>query len=235
VGAGITINPGAITGTSNVTFNIANNNIQGAFSSAITINKSGNTGLLQGTIQDNTIGTAVTADSGSFSGDAINIANNNDGTLTVLVDDNDIFQYYNLAGVNIANRDGDGRINATITNNVIANPGTFASNGITVSSGATATDEGDTYLDIENNTLGGSGANGGTDFRIRQRFDGDVFLKDYGGGQYDTIAVVAYLQARNTGVETGSATVQSPSPDPNGYFTTTSVLLPASPTLPPAP
>ena len=60
------------------------------------------------------------------------------------------------------------------------------------------------------NSIAGSGANGGTDFRVRQRFGTTVRLPGYGGGATDTAAVVAFIQGRNTGAETGSATVQAP-------------------------
>jgi hypothetical protein len=60
------------------------------------------------------------------------------------------------------------------------------------------------------NSLAGSGANGGTDFRVRQRFGTTVRLPGYVGGATDTAAVVTFIQGRNTGTETGSATVQAP-------------------------
>ena len=63
--------------------------------------------------------------------------------------------------------------------------------------------------------LSGSGANGGTDFRIRQRMSTTVRLPGYGGAATDTAAVVSFIQGRNTGAETGSATAQSP---PGGGF-----------------
>ncbi len=62
------------------------------------------------------------------------------------------------------------------------------------------------------NSLVGSGANGGTDFRVRQRFSSTVRLPGYAGAATDTAAVVTFIQGRNTGAETGSATVQAPGP-----------------------
>src|SRR5205085_162316 len=56
------------------------------------------------------------------------------------------------------------------------------------------------------NTMQGSGANGGTDFRVRQRFNTTVRLPGYGGANTDDAAVIAFIQARNPGSETGSAT-----------------------------
>ena len=60
------------------------------------------------------------------------------------------------------------------------------------------------------NSLAGSGANGSEDFRVRQRFSTTVRLPGYAGGSTDTAAVVAFIQGRNNGAETGSATVQAP-------------------------
>src|ERR1041384_5931498 len=59
------------------------------------------------------------------------------------------------------------------------------------------------------NSFAGSGANGSTDFRIRQRMATTVRLPGYGGGNTDTAAVVAYIQGRNNGSETGNATVNT--------------------------
>jgi hypothetical protein len=212
LGAGITINPGGPS--SDLTFDVTNNVITGAFSSAITINLSG-AGTLSGTVSGNTIGVAGTLDSGSFSGDGINVASNNAGTLTVAITNNTIRQYSNLAGIGIAQRDGNGTLNATVTGNTVSNPGTFASNGIVAQAGATATDAGLLCVDIGGagalaNSIAGSGANGGTDFRLRQRFGTTVRLPGYGGAPTDTAAVIAFVQGRNTGSETGSATVEAP-------------------------
>ena len=112
---------------------------------------------------------------------------------------------------------GASAMNLTITGNTISNPGTFASNGILAQAGAALGDDDTLCVDIGGagalaNSLVGSGANGGTDFRVRQRFSTTVRLPGYVGGATDTAAVVAFIQGRNTGAETGSATVQAPGP-----------------------
>ncbi|MGH2688310.1 MAG: hypothetical protein ACRDKW_05830, partial [Actinomycetota bacterium] len=112
-------------------------------------------------------------------------------------------------------RDGDGTLNATVTGNTIGNPGSFASHGIVAQAGSVDGDGGTLCVDIGGagalaNSLAGSGANSGTDFRLRQRIDTTVRLPGYAGGATDTAAVIALVQARNTGSETGSATVNSP-------------------------
>ncbi len=213
LGAGLTLNPG---GTANVTFNISNNGtavdpFSGAFVSAITINSS-NDSTMSGTINNNVIGAAAVVDSGSFSGDGITVFANNTSDITVAITNNQINQYSNLAGINIHVRDGaSGTINATITGNTISNPGTFASHGIFAQAGSVTGDNGSLCLDIGGagalaNTIGGSGANGGTDFRVRQRILTTVRLPGYGGANNDDAAVVVFIQGRNNGAETGSAT-----------------------------
>ncbi|HSK63419.1 MAG TPA: hypothetical protein VK893_06255, partial [Pyrinomonadaceae bacterium] len=207
-------------GTAVQNFNISNNGtvgdpFAGAFSSAIVLNASNNS-TMSGTINNNVIGNAAVANSGSFSGSGIAVTSNNTSDITVAITNNLIRQYSNPNGININVRDGlTNTTNATITGNTISNPGTFASNGILAQAGAAGGDAGFLCIDIGGagalaNTLGGSGANGSEDFRVRQRFSTTVRLPGYAGGNTDTAAVVAFIQGRNTGAETGSATVQAP-------------------------
>ncbi|HKY44029.1 MAG TPA: Calx-beta domain-containing protein, partial [Pyrinomonadaceae bacterium] len=140
----------------------------------------------------------------------------NTSDITAAITNNLIREYSNLAGVNAIVHNGSASaMNLTITGNTISDPGTFASHGIIAVAGAAAGDNDVLCVDIGGagalaNSLVGSGANGGTDFRVRQRFESTVRLPGYGGGATDTAAVVAFIQGRNTGAETGSATVQSP-------------------------
>jgi Bacterial Ig-like domain/Bacterial Ig domain/FG-GAP-like repeat len=216
LGAGLTLNIG---GTATMTFNVSNNGtvadpFTGAFSSAITVNTVGSA-QMSGHILNNVIGNPAVIDSGSFSGDGINIAANGASQITVAVANNKIHGYSNLSGINIHQRDGNGSIHATVTGNTVSNPGTFASNGLVAQAGAIGTDAGFLCVDVGGagaaaNSLAGSGANGGTDFRVRQRFGTTVRLPGFAGGSTDTAAVVTFIQGRNTGSETGSATVQPP-------------------------
>jgi hypothetical protein len=214
LGAGITIFPSGGT----TTFDVVGNNIQGAVFSAIMVNLNTSapaSAVLSGTVSGNTIGTGGTTDSGSYQGDGITVFSNGPGTTTVAITNNTIRQYSNLAGIQLHQRDGSGTLNATITGNTIANPGTFASNGILATAGSTTTDAGLLCVDIGGagalaNSLTGSGAVGATDFRLRQRFNTTVRLPGYAGSATDTAAVIAFVQGRNTGSETGSATVNAP-------------------------
>src|SRR5436190_8994031 len=110
----------------------------------------------------------------------------------------------------VPGRTGSRTLNATITGNTLANPGTFASNGLFVFGGATTTDGGLICAGISGNSITGSSANGSTDFRLRQRFNTTIRLPGYGGAAGDTTAVVIFVEGNNGGTPTGSATVAFP-------------------------
>jgi hypothetical protein len=215
LGACVTLNTG---GNSTTTFNISNNGTiaspwTGAFSSAITINTVQNA-TMSGAIHNNVIGNPSITDSGSASGDGINIAANATSDITVAVTNNIIREYSNLAGINVHVRDngaGGGSIHATITGNTISDPGSFGTHGILAQAGAIAGDDHFLCIDIGGagalaNSIAGSGANGGDDFRIRQRILTMIRLPGYGGLNNNDAAVVSFIQGRNNGVESGSAT-----------------------------
>jgi len=211
LGGSITINTG---GAADVTYDIESNNITGAVSSGISINST-NTSVLHGTLNANIIGTAGTIDSGSSQGDGFSIFANQSSAIRALITGNTIKQYSNLAGINIQQRSGSATVQAVLNNNTISNGGTFAAEAIFVSSGTVSGDSGTMCLDIGGagalaNSIAGAGANGSSDFRVRQRFNTTVRLPGYGGTNQDTAAVVAFIQGRNTGSETGQATVPAP-------------------------
>ena len=210
LGAGVTISPDAAADTA---FTISDNNIQGAVSSAIAVAPGAASvpgGVTSGTISGNTIGNAGVVDSGSAQAAGIVAYADGDGTHTIRIENNQIRQWSGFAGIDMLIRDGSPTLNATITGNTIANPGTFGGNGILASAGAITTDAGTICAAITGNTLGGSGGGGTTDFRLRQRFLTTFRLPGYGGAAGDTAAVVAFVQGNNLGVETGSATANFP-------------------------
>jgi hypothetical protein len=210
LGAGITISTDASSHTS---YTLANNTITGAVSSAITaelIKNSTAAGTLNGKITGNTIGNAAVVDSGSSQFNGITTYVEGSGTHTVSIANNTVRQYANFAGIDARIRDGSPTLNATITGNTLTNPGTFATNGLFMSGGATTTDGGLICAGITGNSIAGSSANGATDFRLRQRFNTTIRLPGYAGTAGDTAAVVSFVQGNNTGAETGSATVAFP-------------------------
>ena len=105
-----------------------------------------------------------------------------------------------------------GSFNAKVTGNTVSNPGTggLPMNGIHLNGG---TVPGDTFaicVDIGGagalaNTINGSGANGGTDVRLRQRQSTTVRLPGYGVANNDNTAVQNYLIGRNVASPTALA------------------------------
>jgi hypothetical protein len=225
VGGGVVISP---SGNARVTFNISNNGTDavpwiGATETAVIVNLGGTstaTAELKGTIANNVIGDPAIPDSGSSQGEGIDVSSHGAGKTIVAITNNKVRGYANIAGINLHIRDALGgnataRLDATVIGNIVSNPGTFATNGILAQAGAAAGDAQPACFDIGGagaleNTLVGSGAGGGTDFRVRQRLGTTVTLPGYAGAPTDTTAVVAFIQGRNAGTETGSATVQAP-------------------------
>ncbi|MCW5851736.1 MAG: hypothetical protein KIT87_16810, partial [Anaerolineae bacterium] len=222
LGGGITLNP---SGAHQMTFDVLNNNIQKAVVSAITVDlgtASTAAATLQGTISGNTIGTPATTDSGSSTGDGIDVFSVGAGTTTVKISGNNIYQFANLYGINLRASDssaGTGKLNATVTGNTVSNPGSLAAEAVFLNGGTVAGDNHQICLDLGGagglaNTLSGVGGSGSDDFRVRQRNSTTVRLPGYGGSATDTAAVVTYLLGRNS-ASAGTATVSSP---PGGGF-----------------
>jgi VCBS repeat-containing protein len=191
LGGGVTISP---AGGADVYFAIEDNNIQGAFSSAISAATSGSTaaGEVHGTIAGNTIGTAGVLNSGSASGNGINVTFAGAGSMTVLVDDNDI-QGWSNAGINSL-ATGSGRLNATITDNVIDTPGAFGLNSIRIVAGASSTDSAQIYLELSGNDADTALPQ---DIFVRTRFNADILMPGYAGAANDAVAADAFITADN--------------------------------------
>ncbi|MFN7985947.1 MAG: Ig-like domain-containing protein [Thermoanaerobaculia bacterium] len=208
-GGGVTISGGDNTTPSGVTltYNIANNTFRDANGHAVLIVKSTDPGMFTGTFTNNTIGVAAIANSGSVAGDGIKLQSAGLGTFSATVTNNQIRQYNNF-GIEMMTGGGasamSGVFKAAVTGNTVSNPGTggLPMNGIHLNGG---TVPGDTYsicVDIGGagalaNTINGSGANGGTDVRVRQRQATTVRLPGYGGANNDDTAVQTYLTGRN--------------------------------------
>jgi hypothetical protein len=223
-------------GAANTTANVATNTMTGATGNAILLVFGDNpsaSGNLTATVNSNIIGSAGTANSGSLEGDGIQL-NHTTGTngshTSVAITNNQVRQYNNF-GIEITSGSGgqaidDGNIDATVTGNTISNPGTNASIG-SIFQGLqlnTATVDGQSFnwcLNAKGNSMIGSGRNGGTDFRLRQRFDTIVRLPGYGGTAFDTTAVTNFIAnqndaapldpAANAPVPTGAALTDAPS------------------------
>ncbi|MGZ5431562.1 MAG: hypothetical protein ACXWH7_01445, partial [Thermoanaerobaculia bacterium] len=119
-----------------------------------------------------------------------------------------------------AGQDGNGSVEATITDNDIdiqldgagnAVTGILAQSAITGPGVTTAVcvdiGGGGAASNTFTHSLGGAMAGG--DIRVRQRNDGTMRLPGYGGAATDTAAVITYLTGRNTVVSAPTATADS--------------------------
>ncbi|HWQ11706.1 MAG TPA: Ig-like domain-containing protein, partial [Roseiflexaceae bacterium] len=196
-----------------VTFNVTNNTITGAVVTALTIAQSSSTtpsASMTGTVSNNTIGTAGLQDSGSAQGAGMAIDTRGQGATTVNVTGNTVRQYNNQ-GILVTVGEGNvSAANITLTSNTVSEPGTFGSNGIHLNAGPLSTDTFTMCFQMSGNNIQASGSEGSAgmeDFRLRHRRAGiTIRMPGYGGGPYDTAAVVAYGQANNPSAPSGSAT-----------------------------
>jgi hypothetical protein len=198
--------PNTFAGT--VTYNISNNNFQGAVVDTIRASADGTGGSFNGTIANNTIGTPGTTDSGSAQGAGIALWESRAATHTASVTGNLIYQY-NFAGIWIEGNSGNGTTNLTVKANTIANPGTFALTGLFADIGSLSGDTSKLCAVLggsapgDRNTLTGSGGAGNPDFWLMNEQNDVINLPGYGGGATNTAAVLAFVQGNNSPGATG--------------------------------
>ncbi len=217
-GGGIRLTGGAAGSNTTATYNISNNVMRDSNGTAIGVTKGSGAGTFTGTISGNQIGVAATANSGSAAGSGISVILAETGSHTTTITGNTIRQFNNFGIIVQAGGTatvGSGSLKATVTGNTVTNPGTmiFAKNGFQLNSG---TLPGETYqvcltfggAGAARNSLVGSGTDGGTDFRLRQRQSTTVRLPGYAGANNDDAAVVTFAQNNNNpaGAPSGSAT-----------------------------
>jgi hypothetical protein len=206
-GGGITIASGS-GAIPTLTYSITGNSFRDAAGTALVVRKGSGTGSFSGTIANNTIGVAGVPNSGSLQGSGIDAATVGGGVHTVAISGNQIRQYNNsgiLLTAGNAAAGGQGTLNATVTGNTVAQPGTLgtlAMNGVHLNSGTNAGDQHQVCLALSGNSLAGSGALGGTDVRLRQRMLTTVRLPGYAGANNDNAAVQTFVQANNGGTPT---------------------------------
>ncbi len=210
LGSGITLSSGQGTGgvdfAGSLTYLIQNNDIQNAAAAAINVNLSASStsgAAYQGSILNNTMGTVGTANSGGF---GISIKQNGDGTLGSVINNNTIQSFDGDHGLLLEARDGNGRLNATITQNTIANPSDPNNfDGLGINAGAIGTDNSIICADIKNNSMAGLTS----DFAIFSAASGNspgtqIILPGYTGAAKDNPAIIAFIQGNNTGTPTGT-------------------------------
>jgi hypothetical protein len=222
-GGGLTLGGGGLGDSVTFTYNISNNSFRDSLGSELGIGAG--TGTLHnftGTIDGNTFGVAGVTNSGSAQGSAIGLIQNSAGTSTITITNNQIFQYNN-SGIGLligAIGNTNAYLNATVTGNTISNPGTFASNGVLLTAGTASSDVGRACLTLTGNTMTGSGANGGSDIRIRDRFNVKVGLPGYAGPSGSGNTAAAFLSGNNGGASATApdATLGTSNGTTNGFF-----------------
>jgi hypothetical protein len=219
-GGGVTITAAE---SGDLTYEINGNTIRGSKGVALVVNKPfggapGN-GTMTGFIRNNTIGTVGATKNGSSEGSGMLIGLLAQGSHTTRIEDNQIYDYdeqgifFNIGGTSqsVTGLTHNGTINATVVGNTIAEPlaavGGLSQNGIHLNAGTNSTGGNDAYqvcIDVgsstaaDRNTVTGSGANGGEELRLRQRFATTVRLPGYTGANNNDAAVASYLLGRNT-------------------------------------
>ncbi|HYG75303.1 MAG TPA: putative Ig domain-containing protein [Planctomycetota bacterium] len=215
-GGGMTF---ATQGTMN--FHVTGNTFRDADGSAITLQKAFAGTLLSGFFDNNTIGVAGVANSGSKSGNGIFCSYAGGGTASVTITNNQIHQIAGNCHIFADNTGGSYTANFTIQGNTLSTPGVGSFAGIAITNGAPfdpTSPPGDTVnvcakiggsTAAEKNTLnlsgglgivvGSSGQNGGHTFN----------LPGYGGGANEA-NIEAFLSANNAGSFTTDAYADAP-------------------------
>ncbi|MGY4575325.1 hypothetical protein ACVWY5_008395 [Bradyrhizobium sp. USDA 3256] len=230
-GGGITISSGGTGDHANLTFNIANNTMRDALGTALGISTGSGASSFNGTIDSNTIGVAGVANSGSAQGSDIGFVTMGGANSSVTITNNHLYQY-NDDGIYLQTGDavdgGNALLTAIVMGNTASNPGAFGNHGFELNAGTVGTPTRDAQsvsltlggTGAQENQFLGSGANGGTDIRLRDRFDTTVGLHagdgtSYGGGSTDTAAISAYVLAHNT--VTTAPTISVTAGSTNGF------------------
>jgi Bacterial Ig domain/Bacterial cadherin-like domain/Cadherin-like len=206
---------GVIVGGTNgsMTFNVNGNTFRDSTGTALAVS-CGNAGQsCVGRFENNQVGLVGTANSGSSGGSGIAVVSSGGGTMTALVNNNQIRQYNNhgillQAGQTLGNPTS---FNVTVTNNTVSNPGTINTdfNGIHLNNGTVPGENFTSCVDIRSNTISGAGKgtippNNG-DYRLRQRQSTTVRLPGYGGANNNDAAVVTFVSGNQTTVSTGAS------------------------------
>jgi VCBS repeat-containing protein len=224
-----------LTAVGTLTFDINSNHFDTAAAmqaqGGVFINAASSTANASGYFRNNTIGNSGVADSGSSGfNPALDVESNGGGDLTIRVDNNRMFQWgSNIAGFLLqagATSGNPTSVNATVTNNTIAEPGTFAvtnnAQGFQLNNGTNAGENFTTCLRFASNVVDQAGTGAGGDVRLRQRFDTKVQLPGYTGaadGSSGSPTVASYIQGLNP---VGPPTVTSVSSTAagGGFFNT---------------
>ncbi len=218
-GGGVTIISGNDLGGSTLTYDISGNTFRDAVGGAVLLVKSTDTGTTAGSFSNNTIGASGVTKSGSLEGGALKVQSAGKGNMVARVSTNQLSHFAQM-GMEYLTGGGaialGGNFDMTVVNNTVKNNDAtdgLPYNGIHLNGG---TVPGDTYaicMDVGGSGLTndpvGSGVNGATDIRLRQRQDSTVRLPGYGGAATDAAAVESYLIGRNQAGSSALASINS--------------------------
>jgi len=218
-----------------VTFDTKNNTsfTQMNFRSILYETLDGWSGLVQGTISGNTIGSGSLGSACSSTlchGIEVDHAPAGTGSLELSIKNNTIQQVVNGLGIRLVGG-GGGSLQAKVSGNALNNPAGSPAGGQNEAIGLDAdTTSGSTMtvcLDMSGNTVSegstttwGSG-NSGSDIYLDQRFSTVVDLPGYSGAATDTTAVQNFVASKNP-----SATVFADTSGSAGYYNSASCTTP---------
>ena len=204
-GGGVVIVGGGGESNPNLDYAITFNTFRDALGIALNVHKGAGTGSFNGTILGNQIGVSGLLDSGSAQASGIKVGTHGLGNHSTVIDDNVILQY-NEAGLHLTSVDGGNTLDALIVNNTIGEPGDMAMAGILVDEGALSSDTHLICADIGGiggaNAFVGAGGTLGFDLIGASSISSTINLPGLAGG---AAAVPLYIQGRNTGTPTVSA------------------------------
>jgi len=221
-----------------VTLDILNNSFRDSKTNALTIIKSkdlliAGTNDLTATIDNNDIGVAGTANSGSAEGDGMEISTWGDGNATYNITNNDVRQY-NSSGIEFIAGSGEvggGQMNLNINGNAVGNPGTTSTitllQGIRVSSGVANGDAYATCVDFGPNAIVGSGDTlfADRDFRLAA-FHSPIRQPGYVGGSTDNTAFATYAESLIGGGGIAGSAFNNAVGNPSATFSGTGTSCP---------
>lgn len=201
------------------TMDVVNNTMQNSLTNALTVIKSrdvaGGTNNLVATIDNNFIGLAGTANSGSAEGDGMEISTWGDGNATFNVTNN-VIRQYNSSAIQFLGGGGvaeSGQFNLNISGNSASTPGTNPNitllQGIRVDSGVADGDNFATCVDFGPNSITGSSDALNKDFRLFA-FESGIRQPGYAGGATDGTAFKNYAASLIGNGADGTAAALAP-------------------------
>ncbi len=244
LGSGVTISP---AGSADLRALISGNTITdtiGGYAFNVNAIDTTSSAELDITIQNNTIGANGVAGSGPEQSGAIQGRITGSGTMDLLIDNNDIFDFGSGSAIDLSSAAGvingsNSIMNATVINNFVADGTAFAQRAFLVGAGASSgTHNNIIRLRLSNNDFDGNFPGGSAnDLRATVFSNAQIQSPGYAGGGADPVAFVNHIIAQNgvAGV-TGNGAVGAGVT--NGFANTpggANPPLPSTPNLPPPP